>query len=138
VVDQTRFLFESEKLVHVGRNASLSCSNRRVSGQAAGEAAKARDNATGLSVGIGQGSTKLLLAGATVGGRTSDGVMGTFEQMKAVRQLKGLSLRPKMLMTVVRIDLIKNSKSSNLKLSLLATSLVFPYQMYVFKLLFMN
>ena len=64
--------------------------------------------------------------------------MGTFEQMKAVRQLKGLSLRPKMLMTVVRIDLIKNSKSSNLKLSLLATSLVFPYQMYVFKLLFMN
>ena len=42
----------------------------------------------------------------------------------APRHLK--AVRPKILMTLVRIDLIKNSKSSNVKLSLLATSLVFP------------
>jgi hypothetical protein len=52
----------------------------------------------------------------TVSGRTllRDRVMGTIEQMEgscAPMHLTGLSLRPKMLMTLVRIDLIKNSKS---------------------------
>ena len=40
--------------------------------------------------------------------------MGTIEQMEgscAPVHLTGLSLRPKMFMTLVRIDLIKNSKS---------------------------
>ena len=70
VVDQRWFLFESDKTR--AREAEMLCSDAvaggLVGGQVAGEAAKARDNATGLSVGIGQGSTKweLLLSGAAL------------------------------------------------------------------------